>query len=253
LADPDTRKVGDTDPGGTASKQNARGIRAQGARRPPFYVLSSGPPQVVCGRYADVQEVFSDTERFSSELPRGHGFEQFDKFMGVQFVTQMDGERHARIRRLLMPAFSARSLARLETRITEIIEGMLDAIERGGNAFDAMQDYGAQLVVGELLTAMANLDERQKAIFLAFHAVLPLTTYTRPGEAFAPECVREFERAAQLVREIIAQRRAQPRPDFINDLVTARDAGDKLSDRELFDQIFTICGATLSATSRAAG
>jgi len=147
----------------------------------------------------------------------------------------------------------ASSAERLETRITEIIEGMLDAIERGGNAFDAMQDYGAQLVVGALLTAMANLDERQKAIFLAFHAVLPLTTYTRPGEAFAPECVREFERAAQLVREIIAQRRAQPRPDFINDLVTARDAGDKLSDRELFDQIFTICGATLSATSRAAG
>ena len=29
--------------------------------------------------------------------------------------------------------------------------------------------------------------------------------------------------------------------------------GDKLTDRELFDQIFTICGAALSATSRAAG
>jgi cytochrome P450 len=171
----------------------------------------------------------------------------------VQFVTQMDGERHARIRRLLMPAFSARSLARLETRITAIIEGMLDAIERRGNEFDGMQDYGAQLVVGALLTAMANLDERQKAIFLAFHAVLPLTTYTRPGEPFAPECQREFERAAQLVREIIAQRRAEPRADFINDLVTARDQGDKLSDRELFDQIFTICGAALAATSRAAG
>ena len=32
-----------------------------------------------------------------------------------------------------------------------------------------------------------------------------------------------------------------------------RDQGDKLTDRELFDQIFTICGAALSATSRAAG
>ena len=44
-----------------------------------------------------------------------------------------------------------------------------------------------------------------------------------------------------------------PRSDFISDLVNARDAGDKLSDRELFDQIFGICGASLSATSRAAG
>ena len=249
----DRAKVVDVDLGGSAFKQNARAILADWARRPPFYVLASGPPQVVCGRYADVQEVFSDTARFSSEVPRGRGFEQFDKFMGVQFITQMDGERHARIRRLLMPAFSARSLSRLEARITEIIEGMLDRIAAGGNAFDAMADYGAQLVVGALLTAMANLDERQKEIFLAFHEVLPLTTYTRPGEAFAPECVRAFDRAAQLVQEIIAQRRANPRPDFINDLITARDQGDRLTDRELFDQIFTICGAALSATSRAAG
>jgi hypothetical protein len=35
--------------------------------------------------------------------------------------------------------------------------------------------------------------------------------------------------------------------------VNARDAGDKLNDRELFDQIFGICGASLSATTRAAG
>ena len=253
LADLDRSKVVDVDLGSSEFKQNARAILAEWAKTPPFYVLSAGPPQVVCGRYADVHEVFADTERFSSELPRGPGFEQFDKFMGVQFITQMDGERHARIRRLLMPAFSSRSLSRLETRITEIIEGMLDKIESGGNEFDGMQDYGAQLVVGALLTAMANLDDRQKEIFLAFHEVLPLTTYTRPGEPFAPECVRAFERAAQLVRELVAQRRADPRADFINDLVTARDQGDKLTDRELFDQIFTICGAALSATSRAAG
>jgi len=253
VLDLDMSNVVDVDLGGSELKRNARAILAQWAKRPPFYVLASGPPQVVCGRYADVHEVFSDTGRFSSELPRVRGFEQFDKFMGVQFITQMDGERHARIRRLLMPAFSSRSLALLEARIEEIIEGMLDRIEAGGDEFDGMRDYGAQLVVGALLTAMANLNERQKEIFLAFHEVLPRTTYTRPGEPFAPECVRAFDRAANLVHEIIAQRRSNPRADFINDLVTARDEGDRLTDRELFDQIFTICGAALSATSRSAG
>jgi cytochrome P450 len=253
LADLDRSKVVDLDLGSSEFKQNARAILADWARRPPFYVFSYGPPQVVCGRYADVQEVFSDTERFSSEMPKGPGFEQFDKFMGVQFVTQMDGERHARIRRLLMPAFSSRRLSQLESRITETIDGMLDEIERGGSEFDGMQDYGARLVVGALLTAMVNLNEHQKDVFLAFHEVLPLTTYTKPGESFAPECVRAFERAAELVHQIIAERRARPRADFISDLILARDQGDKLTDRELFDQIFTICGAALSATSRSAG
>jgi cytochrome P450 len=107
LGELDRSKVVDLDLGSNEFKQNARNILAEWAKQPPFYVFSFGPPQVVCGRHADVHEVFSDTERFSSELPRGHGFEQFDKFMGVQFITQMDGERHARIRRLLMPAFSA--------------------------------------------------------------------------------------------------------------------------------------------------
>jgi hypothetical protein len=126
-------------------------------KTPPFYVLSNGPPQVVCGRYSDVHEVFSDPARFSSEVPRTRrGYEQFDKFMGVKIIAQIDGERHARLRRLLMPAFSSRSMMRIEASITEIIDEMLDAIERRGNAFDGMEDYGAQLVVGALLTAMVN-------------------------------------------------------------------------------------------------
>lgn len=253
FAELDRDKVVEVDLGSQEFKRNAHRLMAEWARRPPFYVLRGGPPQVVCGRYADVDEVFSDTETFSSEMPKGPGFEQFDKFMGVQFVTQMDGERHARIRRLLLPAFSSRSLARLEARIAEVVEEMLDKIERGGDYFDGMADYGAQLVVGALLTAMANLDERRKETFVAFHEVLPRTSYTKPGEPFPPECVRAFGQAADLVREIIAERRANPSPDFINDLVLARDRDDKLTDTELFDQIFTICGAALSATSRAAG
>lgn len=249
----DEAKVVEVDLGSAEFKQNARSILAEWARRPPFYVLGEGPAQVICGRYADAYEVFTDTDRFSSELPKGPGFERFDKFLGVQTLAQVDGEAHARIRRLLLPAFSSRSMLRLELRITEIVDGMLDRIENGGNEFDGMQDYGARLVVGALLTAMLNLDEAQKEIFLAFHEVMPLATYTKPGQPFPPECVRAFERAGELVNRIVAERRANPGPDFISDLILARDQGDKLTDRELFDQIFTLCGAALSATSRAAG
>ncbi|MPZ55124.1 MAG: cytochrome P450 [Rhizobiales bacterium] len=252
-AELDRSKVVDIDLGGSAFKQNAHRLMAEWARSPPFYVLSYGPPQVVCGRYADVQEVFADPERFSSEMPRGRGFEQFDKFMGLQFITQMDGERHARIRRLLLPAFSARSLARLASGITGIVDAMLDAIENGADEFDAMEDFGAQLVGNALLTAMLNLDEHQKQAFLAFHDVLPRTTYTKPGEPFPPECVAAFDRAGAIVNQLIAEKRTTPGADFISDLIAARDQGDKLTDRELFDQIFTICGAALSATSRSAG
>src|SRR5829696_7369975 len=193
LIDLDRDKVLDVDLGSSEFKQNARRHLAEWAQRPPFYVLGKGPPQVVCGRYADVHQVFTDTDTFRSEMPRGPGYEQFDKFMGVQFVTQMDGEQHLRVRRLLMPAFSTRRLAQMEARIAAVIEDMLDKIEAKGPEFDAMNDYGAQLVVGALLQAIVGLDERRKAVFLEFHDVLPLTTYTKPGQPFAPECQRAFE------------------------------------------------------------
>ncbi len=249
----DRSNVVAVDLGGAEFKANAHRHMAEWARRRPFYVLGGGPPQVVVGRYADVQRVFSDTETFKSEMPRGAGWEQFNKIMFAQFITQMDGAQHARVRRLLIPAFSSRRIEQLQERITRIVGGMLDCIEANGPEFDGMQDFGAHLVVDALLDAMVNMDRRRKAVFVAFHNMIPATTYVRPGETWSPELRQSFDRTMEEVRAIIEERRVTPRSDFISDLVNARDQGDKLSDSELFDQIFGICGASLSATSRAAG
>jgi cytochrome P450 len=245
--------VVDVDLGSAEFKANAHRHMAEWARRRPFYVLGKGPQQVVVGRYADVHRVFSDTETFKSEMPRGAGWEQFNKIMFAQFVTQMDGQQHARVRRLLLPAFSSRRIEQLKDSITRIVDGMLDRIEANGPEFDGMQDYAAHLVVDALLDAMVNMDQRRKAIFVAFHDMIPGTTYVKPGESWSPELRRAFDRTMEEVKVIIEERRVSPRSDFISDLVNAHDQGEKLSDSELFDQIFGICGASLSATSRAAG
>jgi cytochrome P450 len=88
LAELDRSNVVDVDLGSAEFKANAHRYMAEWARRRPFYVLDKGPPQVVVGRYADVHRVFSDTETFKSEMPRGAGWEQFNKVMFAQFVTQ---------------------------------------------------------------------------------------------------------------------------------------------------------------------
>lgn len=252
IAELDPGNCVDIDLAGADFKANAHRHLAEWARRPPFYVLNNGPPQVIVGRHADVTEVFTDAERFSSEVPRGPGFEQFDRFMGGQFMTQMDGERHARLRRLVMPAFSPRRLSQLDSEIAAIVEGMLDDIERGGRQFDGMQHYAARLVVGALLTAMLNLDEAQKRVLLEFQEVQPAMTSTKPGQPYPPQCVLAYQRSASLVKEVIADRRANPRSDFVADLVHARDQGDTLTDTELFDLIFGIFAA-LATTPRSGG
>lgn len=249
----DPNKIVTLDFGSPAFLDNAREIVASWSTQPPFYIVSPELTEVVCGRYQDAYEVFIDLERFASELPQGRGFEKFDKYMGIQVLAQMDGEAHNRIRKLLMPAFSTKAMEHLEERVTTIVDQMLDRIDEAGNTFDGMRDYGSKIIVAALLDAMLDLTEEQKQVFLDLHEVMPLTTFTKPGEDYPPECTAAFERARQMIDSIIEERRAKPGEDFISQLVLARDEGDKLSNEELFNQIFTVCGAALSATSRAMG
>jgi cytochrome P450 family 142 subfamily A polypeptide 1 len=64
--------------------------------------------------------------------------------------------------------------------------------------------------------------------------------------------VAAYDNSGELVRHVIADRRANPRSDFLTDLVLAHDQGDKLTDRELFDMIFALFGA-LATTPRSGG
>src|ERR1700689_4127394 len=149
-------------------------------------------------------------------MPRGPGWEQFNKIMFAQFVTQMDGDQHARVRRLLIPAFSSRRIEQLQDSITRLVDGMLDRIEANGPAFDGMQDFGAHLVVDALLDAMVNMDQRRKAVFVAFHDAIPGTTYVKPGESWSPDLRRAFDCAMKKVRAITKGGRISPASDFIS-------------------------------------
>lgn len=252
IGDLDRSKIVDLDFATAEFRQQAHRLVADWARRPPFYVLGKGPPQVIVGRYGDVHEVFSDADRFASELPKGSGYEQYDKFMGVTFLTQTDGAQHARLRRLLIPAFSAHRMEQIESSITDLVEGMLDDIERTGPEFDGMKQYGAKLVIGALVSTMMGLNKEQQLLLIDYQEVLPLATARKPGEAYPAEYESIARRVAELVEFTIAERRAGRRSDFLNDLVQARDRGDKLNDEELFGMIYGLFGA-IAATSRSAG
>jgi cytochrome P450 len=252
VGDLDRNKIVPLDFATAEFRQQAHRLVADWATRPPFYVLGKGPPQVIVGRYADVHEVFSDAERFASELPKGPGYEQYDKFMGLTFLTQTDGAQHARLRRLLVPAFSAHRMEQIESSITAIVEGMLDDIERTGPEFDGMAQYGAKLVIGALVSTMMGLNEEQQQVLIDYQEVLPLATARKPGEPYPVEYESVARRTAELVEFTIAERRAGHRADFLNDLVQARDRGDKLSDEELFGMIYGLFGS-IAATSRSAG
>jgi len=231
------------DLGSAEFKARAYLLLAEWAKEPPFFNTVNGVTQLIACRYEDVQAIFGDAETFSSSTPRGRGYEQFDRFMGSQFLTQMDGESHARLRRLFMPAFSVRRVAQIEQDLEQIFDKMLDDISAGPDEFDAVSSYATHFAVIALLTVMLKLTEAQKQVLVNWGEVQPLLTATKPGQPWAPEVMAAYQETAAVIREVIEERRARPGSDFVSDLVLANEQGDKLSNEELFACIFGVFAA----------
>jgi cytochrome P450 len=249
----DRSKILHIDLGSQETKQRIREMSAEWATREPFYVPRDGHVFVLCGRQRDCLEVYQDRTRFSNAVPKEPGFEMFDKFMGIRVLAQMDGEPHDRVRRLMTNALAPRAVNRLEGPIRDAFDRRLDVIEAGGPGFDAMSDYGEHLIADALLTVMLKLSDAQKAVFLEMHRVIPLVTYTEAGHSYPEVCQSAFAEARRVIDEIIVERRANLGDDLISELIAAREGTDKLSDSEMFDQIFTLTAGALSGTTLGAG
>jgi cytochrome P450 len=223
------------------------------ARRKPFYVRRMGIAAILCTRAKDVREVLMDAHRFVMKAPPLAGYEVFDVFGGLESVLQMDGERHARVRRLMSPAFSPIGLATVKPAIERIVHERLDVIEASGSVFDAMADFCDHLIMRALLDATFELSEEQQAAFERVHHAIAMAPKFIPGEPRPKEYTAAIDAIRRVIEEVIEERRRKPGTDFISNLVTARDEGNKLSEEELYGQINTICGSALGSTAATLG
>jgi cytochrome P450 len=85
----------------------------------------------VATRHALMQEVYLDTERFSSEGVMG-----LEEILGVSWnikPIELDPPQHALYRHLLNPYFTPRAVGAFETEVRGICDGLIDAFADGGS------------------------------------------------------------------------------------------------------------------------
>lgn len=234
-------------------RQQFPGILADWARRPPFYIVQNGNPQVIVARHADMKEVLNGRGRFAATPPADStpGMRKFvpNKFMRVTPPTQMEGPPHARIRRLINPAFSESAVLRFEPVIAQRLGAMIDRIERNGPAFEAMGDLCAQLMPDVMLEGMFGFSAEERRIFVKMNHCLRLTKKLKPDEPYPVEYVEAFDQAEATINAIIADRRASPRDDLVSELIATSDDGDMLTDVELFELIFVFGAGAIESTA----
>lgn len=172
----------------------------------------------------------------------------------IDWILNVDGARHTRVRSLIARAFTARRVAELEPAIARMADDLLDAMaDRGadGSVVEFMHDFAYLLpvtVICELIGIPENDRESFRPVARDIAGVFELDPANLPAiNAAAVELLAYFTGLA-------ATRRADPRDDLISDLLAISDADDgRLTDAELLHNLTLLLVAGFETTTNLLG
>ncbi len=183
----------------------------------------AGDPAWLVTGYDDVKALLSDPRlgRSHADPERASRISQSAIFGGPMGHPSTEAAEHARTRRLLASAFSARRMASLRPRVTAIIADLLDAMARQPRPVDLHEAVSfplPALVICELLgVPYADREDFRRWSDDAGH------------QTDAVRSQAGLMKLWQYMRELVDRKRAEPGDDVISDLVAAAAADPELS------------------------
>ncbi|MGH3321132.1 MAG: cytochrome P450 [Streptosporangiaceae bacterium] len=156
-------------------------------------------------------------------------------------IMALNGEAHARLRRLVAPAFAPRAVERLRSRVEDLLADLWgEAAPKGHCDFvSAIATPLPSLTIAELLEASGDA-ERLAHWSGMLQAVFDLDL---AGRRTAIE--RAYDEVQEYVLRLLRQRRRRPGPDLVSHLATAEVGGERLTDQECVSLVAAvIAGAT---------
>jgi cytochrome P450 len=184
-------------------------------------------------RLQDVTAVLRD-QRFHSALSM---IEQAPEFEGSSYggerrqsILTMEGTGHARLRRLVAPAFTPSSANRLRPTMRSVVSELVErVVDRGESELvaDVCEPYPIPIIC-ELLGAPPE----DWKLFSAWATDIFRIFNNNLAEDL-PLIERAGEELTEYVSTMITERRADPRDDLLSDLIAVEEAGDRLSTDEM--------------------
>jgi cytochrome P450 len=210
-------------------------------------------------RYDDLQAVYRDNKRFSSDKRVEFGPKYGDGTPLYRHHTTSlvfnDPPLHTRVRRLLAPAFTPRALKLLEHRFVLLVDRMLDqAAQQGG--MDVIADFASALpveIIGDMLAVPHEDRHLLRDWSLAILGALePVLTPERAARGHG--AVSEFEQ--YLEKHIAAFLAKGPGDDGFGDVLAALIAGENgetLTPAELVQNCIFLLNAGHETTTNLIG
>jgi cytochrome P450 len=211
-------------------------LRDEGRVRP--IAMPRGTPSYLVTGYEDARALLNDP-RISKDSAGAHqliaakiGPENvvFSQAL-VSHMLNADPPQHTRLRKLINKAFTARTVARLRPRIEEITAALLDEMA-GRDQVDLMPAYAGPVPI-TVICELLGIREEDRGEFTGW-------SNTLLSSAEAEEMLSAGHSMHDYLTGLVGQKRAEPGPDLLSDLVLTTDEGDSLGEEELVSMAFLL-------------
>jgi cytochrome P450 len=178
-------------------------------------------------RYADVKAMLADPrfELNAGSFLRPDVPERCLKYMRT--MQEMDGPEHARLRRLVLPSFTARRAEQFRPRIARIVDVLLDDLtgQSDGDAVDLLTRFARPLPI-DVICELIGIAPQQRGTWRTYGTAVAAGY----GPAFA-EAIPAIMRDAATA---VARRTREPGADLLSELIGIHtEDRDRLSEVEL--------------------
>ncbi|WP_448638514.1 cytochrome P450 [Geodermatophilus sp. URMC 63] len=190
-------------------------------------------------RYDDVQQVMRDPDTFRNGISAhfasaGSPHQDSPAVAAImadaapyrEVLAFGDGEAHARHRRMVRSGFTTRRVRQLEDFVSTVVDDLLDELVTG-EPVDFMKQFCKRLPILLIGEIMGVEKERESDVYRWATSLMARAAAPPETEEDAQRIARDVVEFHQYVYKAVAERRENPRDDFLSELVANSDGVDE--------------------------
>lgn len=223
-------------------------------RTAPVSRLPDG--SVLLTRHADLDRVYRDTKRFSSDKQTvfapvfGRDAPLFTHH--TNSLVFNDPPLHTRVRKIMSAALTPRAIARMEPGLVATVDRLLD---RMGPRVDLISDFAAAIPV-EVIGNLLDVPHAKRAPLRDWSLAILGALEPAPGPDVLARDNRAVTAFTAYLEGLVARRRAHPgdpEVDVLTRLILGTREGETLSETELLQNCIFILNAGHETTTNLIG
>jgi cytochrome P450 len=165
-------------------------------------------------------------------------------------MLELEGEKHKRLRALVLRAFTSRTIAALGPDIRQLCHDLIDQFP--DEPFDLLTASAQPVPVVVISRLLGVPEDRADDLLRWSNAMVSMYQARRTPEIEAAAIAATNDFTA-FMRSYIALRRQSPTDDLISTLIAAEEDGEKLSEDELITTCILLLNAGHEATVHTLG